>query len=411
MTPALAAVAALIERESGVRLPAARSGALRNALRRAAPGLDEHEFLRIARDGEQGAAMVARLLDEATIKETFFYREPKLLEDLDWWALLENARRQGSETVAVWSAGCATGEEAYTLAMLALEAFHPLPPPVRILATDVSGAALARAKEGRYRPRATQQLPDRLCRYLVPGDDHTSTVGDAARRLVTFVRHNLVGGSQPLGAPFDVVMCRNVLIYFDAETAAGTAALLDSAMRPGGVLCLGAADRLCVPLHDAGGTSLPASPRLVAPPRAHRKPLAEPLPTREQRLALAEAAVAEGDHARAVEQTASLSRHDPMDAEPHYVQGLLELHRGDLSRAVWALRRALFADPLLAVAAFQLGRAHEGLGDAANARRSYEHALRLLAPVGDEATRLLAPLEADDLAAACGVRLRRLAGR
>src|SRR5207253_1715380 len=163
----------------------------------------------------------ARLLDEATIKETFFYREPKLLEDLDWWALLENARRQGSDTVAVWSAGCATGEEAYTLAMLALEAFHPLPPPVRILATDVSGAA----------------------------------------------------------------------------------------------------DRLCVPLHGAGGTSLPASPRLVAPPRALRKPLAEPLPTREQRLALAEAAVAEGDHDRAVEQTASLSRHDPMDAEPHYVQG------------------------------------------------------------------------------------------
>jgi chemotaxis protein methyltransferase CheR len=412
VTPALAAVAALIERESGVRLPAGRSSALRTALRRAAPGLDEHEFLRMAGDSEHGAAVVARLLDEATIKETFFYREPKPLEALDWWDLLGNARRQGSETVTVWSAGCATGEEAYTLGMLALEAFHPLPPPVRILATDVSGAALARAQEGRYGPRALRQLPAPLrTRYFETSDERTATVAASVRRLVTFRRHNLVGHGPPVGSPFDVVVCRNVLIYFDAETAAGTCAMLQSALRPGGLLCLGAADRLCVPLHrEVAGAPRP-SPAAVPPGRPPRKPPAEARPTREQRLALVEEASSGGDHARAVEETATLTLRDPLDAEAHYVQGLLELDRSEFSRAIWALRRALFADPLLAVAAFLLGRAREGLGDAAGARRSYEHALRLLAAAGSGAARLLAPLEPEDVAVACGARLRSLAMR
>src|SRR5439155_5455443 len=127
-------------RESGIVVKTPQYSALAAALRRAVPELDLGSFLVRSRDPIARRELVERLLDEVTVKETTFMRDRRQLEAISWRLLLEGA---GGDHIRVWSAGCATGEEAYTLALLAREAFAPAPPPVRILATDISRGALA----------------------------------------------------------------------------------------------------------------------------------------------------------------------------------------------------------------------------------------------------------------------------
>src|SRR5438132_4207970 len=155
---ALHELAALVHRESGILIRDAQFGALAAALDRVDPAGSIDGFIRRAAHPTEGAGHIARLLDEVTVKETFFLREAQQLEAIDWLAMFERAQRSGSGLVRVWSAACATGEEAYTLALLACQAFGHAEPPVTILATDISGAALTRAREGEYRPRSTREL-------------------------------------------------------------------------------------------------------------------------------------------------------------------------------------------------------------------------------------------------------------
>ena len=102
--------------------------------------------------------MVARLIDEVTVKETSFLRDRQQLGRIDWRLLLQGARAAGAERLRVWAAPCATGEEPYTLALLACEAFAPAEPPVTIFATDISGDAVARARAGVYEARAVRDV-------------------------------------------------------------------------------------------------------------------------------------------------------------------------------------------------------------------------------------------------------------
>ena len=153
MTHALDRVAALLLRETGIRIDRSQYTSLRLALARADPGGDAESFLHAAEDPIWGRETIARLVDAVTIKETFFVREPRQLDAIPWRVLLERARAAGSHDVRVWSAACATGEEAYTLAMLASEALG---------ADDAAGErsryrhldVRARGRAGRAIPRA-----------------------------------------------------------------------------------------------------------------------------------------------------------------------------------------------------------------------------------------------------------------
>ena len=200
MNSELAEVAALIRRETGIALPAARETAIRGALDRAAPGLKARAFLRAAADPAGGRGLTDRLIDEVTNQETSFVRDRAQLDEIDWPGLLQGAGAAGSERIRVWSAGCASGEETYTLALLAAEAFAPAPAPVEVLGTDISGAALAAAAAGRYRERAVRALePPLRGRYFQLQPDGTFVVGDLLRKLVRFRRHNLAG--EPIPPP------------------------------------------------------------------------------------------------------------------------------------------------------------------------------------------------------------------
>ena len=247
MTDALDQVVALLRRETGIRLEQSQHSALRSALARAAPGGDALSFLRAAEDPVWRREVIAKLVDQVTIKETSFLRDRRQLDAIAWRLLLERAHAAGSGEIRVWSAACATGEEPYTLALLASEAFAPGEPPVSILGTDISTAALEDALDGRYRERAVRTVEPALRRRYFDEEHDRLIVGERLRRLVRFAPHNLAHDPiPPLGeGPFDLIVCRNVLIYFDGETVERAIDGLERALRPDGMLILGSADTLC----------------------------------------------------------------------------------------------------------------------------------------------------------------------
>jgi tetratricopeptide (TPR) repeat protein len=127
---------------------------------------------------------------------------------------------------------------------------------------------------------------------------------------------------------------------------------------------------------------------------------------REQRLAAALDAADTGDRNRALAHVGAVLAADPLDADAHFVQGMVALEAGELARAVAALRRALYTDAAFTLAAFTLGRAYDMLGDGLAARRAYARALRTLDPEDHRHELILRQVDIGDIAAACRARLR-----
>jgi chemotaxis protein methyltransferase CheR len=373
VTLALDEVAVLIHRDSGIMFAEAQHPFLQAAIRRIGPDRDATDFLRRVSDPDTREPLLARLIDEVTVKETSFLRERAQLERIDWRLMLQGARAAGAQRLRVWAAPCATGEEAYSLAMLACEAFAPAEPPLTILATDISGSALVHARAGVYRSRSAREVdPAMQRRYFRRIGEHL-TVNDRLRSLVTFEKHNLTRDSFPPRGqgPFHLILCRNVLIYFDTETVARVVASLERALTPRGTLVLGVADVLC------RSTSMLAAradrgprPAGDVPRRTLRRPLGR----------LPEPSVEPAPWDEVIAHTSQLLAEDPLNAEAHFHRGLAQLERGDPAAAVGSLRRALSIDSEFGLAAFTLGSAHEALGERSAARRAYERALRTLSP-------------------------------
>jgi chemotaxis protein methyltransferase CheR len=413
---ALAEIAELILRETGVALPPAREAALRAAVGRAGPGLDPGAFLRAASDPVGGRALMERLIDQVTNQETTFVRDRRQFDTIAWHSLLQSARAAGSGTIRVWSAACASGEEPYTLALLAAEALASAQTPVDVLGTDVSGAALAAAAAGRYGERAVRALDVSLRqRYLERQPDGSYLVGAQLRKLVRFRRHNLARDAfPPLGeAGFDLIACRNVLIYFETPLAERVIESLRRSLRPGGALVLGAADALqrmamppaARPGEPAAGARLPKRPlRRPLGRQQQHQPHQQPS-SRDQWLAAALDAADKGDREDALAAVATLLLENPLDADAHFVQGLVTLEAGEPAKAAAALRRALYTDGTFALAAFTLGRSYDALGDMPAARRAYEQALRTLDPEDHRHELILQQVDIGDIAAACRARL------
>jgi chemotaxis protein methyltransferase CheR len=416
MSSELEQVADVVRRATGISLGRSQLSSLAAALRRVDPALDPQAFLDLDTRRGGGAELLDRLIDEVTVNETFFFRQRRELDAIDWHGLRDTARADGRDTVRVWVAACASGEEAYTLAMLASEAFAPAPPPISIVATDISSQVLARARRGRYGRRALKALaPELRARYFDAAVDGIE-VGERLRQLVEFRRHNLVQDPLPDGdgALFDLIACRNVLIYFDPDTVGHVIGLLESGLAPGGTLLLGAADRLCGHAHRLDGASprpeSPPRPRPQAAERTLRRPLgrAEAPAQPADMLAAALRAADAGMLEDVLELTKGVLVQDPLDARAHFVRGLAELGLGYADAAVISLRSALYVDPTFGLAAFKLGRAHEERGDSVAAVRAYEQALRSLASNGERDDTILDQVDVGDVAAACAMRLRAL---
>lgn len=178
-----------------------------------------------------------------TIQETWFFRNPEHFLALAGPVLHEVRLHAGSRPIRVWSAGCATGEEAYSIGLSLLEGgVHS----VEVVGTDLSEAALESARTGRYSQRAVRLVPRPLLdRYFERVNDQF-LVGEALRQVVRFEHLNLSREPFPTVrfAGCDVVFCRNVIIYFTPESVRRIVRTFAECLLPGGALFLGPSETL-----------------------------------------------------------------------------------------------------------------------------------------------------------------------
>ncbi|HEU4630507.1 MAG TPA: protein-glutamate O-methyltransferase CheR [Gemmatimonadaceae bacterium] len=239
------AIAALVGRVAGINLPPGKEGLVRARLARRLRALDLDGFAAYLRHVEQDGTRreLKEMVDALTTNKTSFFREPQHFDYLREAVL--PAHVAAARPPRVWSAGCSSGEEPYTLAMVLHDALPPaLAGAARILATDISARMLARAGAATYAPELVAELPrDLVRRHFTATPDGQWTVAPPVRRLVRFARLNLVG-AWPMRGPFDAIFCRNVMIYFDKATQAALVERFWALLAPGGHLFVGHSESL-----------------------------------------------------------------------------------------------------------------------------------------------------------------------
>jgi chemotaxis protein methyltransferase CheR len=246
--PAFESIAAVLSRRTGLSISPSRQASAEQSIRRAMRRAGDGDLDSYCRQLEVEETALDQLVVELSVGETYFFREPEQFaylrrEVVPFLRARAMARAPGTN-IRAWSAGCASGEEAYSLAML-LES-EGLAQHASVFGTDISRAALQRAKSALYTGWSLRGVGAALARpYLVRRDTKWEVV-DSIRRLVTFAHLNLALDVYPSLAAgvwgMDVIFCRNVLIYFDALTSAAVARRLFASLAPGGWLFLASSD-------------------------------------------------------------------------------------------------------------------------------------------------------------------------
>lgn len=248
----------MVRRHSGIHLGTVKTELLRARLAKRMRALsltsfrEYYQSVLLDETGEE----LARMLDVVTTNKTEFFREDKhfvLLSQSFLPELLKVAAQRADKTLRIWSAACSSGEEAYTLAMCAKEASLGLQVKVKILATDLSSRMIHRAAAGVYEKEKTRNVPPTLLKKYFEtegkGGERTYRVGQDLREMVQFHRFNLNDGSFPFRNPFDVIFCRNVMIYFDQAVQEDLVRRMAGALRKGGYFFTGLAESLLAIKH------------------------------------------------------------------------------------------------------------------------------------------------------------------
>lgn len=207
---------------------------------------DFRAYYRYLRFDPSGAAEIENAAEAVTTHETYFFREAYQLEAFQREILPElYVSRQSVRRLAIWSAGCSTGEEVYTLAMLLLEAGIPNGWDVRVLGTDLSRRVIAHARRGIYGPASFRCCPERYRRAYFVSVPEGLAVSSTVRALCHFGQLNLIDAARmSLIGRVDVVFCRNVLIYLHPSARQTVIEQLYRRLTPGGYLLLGHSESL-----------------------------------------------------------------------------------------------------------------------------------------------------------------------
>lgn len=399
-------------------------------------GVDWPAYERILRSD---ADNLQTLLERLTIGESYFFRDRPQVELLANRIVPEVVRRVPTGTIRLWSAGCAAGEEPYSLAMLACEL--GVGERTRVLGTDLSRARLDLGRRARYTRWALRGVDQHLVGRYFRRCDTQFEVTEPVRAMVELRRLNLAAlgtpGVRPQW-PMQVIVCRNVLIYLDAETVARVIRGLFAALDDGGWLLLGASDPIASDLvpcevvvteaglayrrRDARSTpsapatrtpvvvaELPATPehppaiggafhavrhsasevegpRRASPEPAQRKqPAAAGEPEPGEWIARVRALADLGAIEEAMRSCERATERHPLCAELAQLRALLLASSGHDAAAIAEARRALYLDRTLVVAHVTLGDGLARQGDRVAARRAYLSAARLLEDLPDGA--------------------------
>lgn len=242
-------IAELIEGRVGIKLPPGKRLMLEGRLQKRVRALQFsslNEYADNLFEGDQFETELVHLIDCVTTNKTDFFREPSHFDFIRNVALDELLGRNGraARVLKVWSAACSTGMEAYTTAMVLDDASRTRRGmQFRILGTDISTSVLGVAKAGIYSREAIVPVPDAMAqRYFMTSRDDARAevrVVPELRRLVNFMRMNLMDLTYPVDKDVDIIFCRNVLIYFDKDTQRKVVDRLCGHLRPGGYLLVG----------------------------------------------------------------------------------------------------------------------------------------------------------------------------
>ncbi|CAO3453770.1 CheR family methyltransferase [Azospirillum largimobile] len=368
------------------------------------------------------------LINELAVGETFFFRYIEQFDALRAVAIPECIRRnQATRLLRIWSAGCSIGPEAYTMEILLKQHFAEQLEgwQVHIVGTDINGAFLEQARRGTYGDWAVRGLSPETLEACFDRQDKLWSVKPKYRQWTSFMPFNLVEGSIPsyphgIGH-FDIILCRNVMIYFDEATRHRLLANLHDALSDAGWLVVGHAEagpqmnELFIPVSVPGATlyrkqgdrAAPApvatpGPSPVAPapmpavkPRraAAAKPAtkaASKAPSRApSRAATPPAAPTPPDQSETNERSslleACLARVEAnrMDPAAHYQLGLVEEELG-VGDPVAAFKRALYLDPRFVLADYHLALAYWRRGRLVPAQRHFRNAREALESLADD---------------------------
>lgn len=425
---------AAIEQRLGLHFPASRQAELLALLADSTSGMRPDEIAAWTDRLEHGEAsdpVLQSLARRLTVGETYFFREPATLDVVENRILPEliRARAGGSRRLRLWSAGCCTGEEPYTLAMI-LERLLPDIDHwnILILATDINRDFLARAVEGVYTEWSFRQTrPDLKARFFRETAPGRHVLHPRVRARVTFTPLNLATDTYPSATHdtgnMDLILCRNVLMYFSERQAQGVMTRLHRSLLPGGWLAVSPTEHAlrrtpgfrstCIDgaflyrkIND-NDTPAPAPRAAVSPPApAPRRRSATPSP----RPSALPASPAPAVPLRAAPPTPALSlaqraRHaadagrlvealqicddalatDKMNPALHGLRARILEELGRADEAGDALRRVLYLDPDSIPAHFALGNLALRQHKPAQSRRSFAQVLALLRTLPPEA--------------------------
>jgi chemotaxis protein methyltransferase CheR len=364
---------------------------------------DEPAYLSHLDDEASGEAV--RLIEVISVPHTWFFRDPVQLS-----AIIDAlSERKGRGTpLSVWVPGCATGEDAYSIALLADAAGLE----VQVTASDISLKSLERGREATYGSFSLREVPAHFLSELEPlGTAHR--VSERIRAMVRFQEHNLMDPAIRTRGGWDIILCRNVFIYFSAENACLCAEALSQVLSPDGTLFWGAGELLTqsprgvypVSIRDRiAFRRLPTSPRLegdrthvpparlvltvsapveVAPslgefPQNAGKMSRDPPPSPDW-----EELLAREDIGSATQEVLRLSAALPLDMELRTGAGIFLYSLGDYELALREFRAALMLDPRLWFVALYEGLCLDGLGRRDEARDRFRAAERWLLSGGD----------------------------
>ncbi len=384
-------------------------------------------YLQLLRsDVGQGSEWDA-LVGEITIGETYFFRQSEHFDLLRTTIIPDTLRRNASSrTLRIWSAGCATGAEPYSISLVLHRDFHDQLQnwDVNILATDINVQFLAQARTGRFGEWALRHLPDTIRQCCFRRTGPMWELLPEYRRFVDFRQLNLAtdGLFPGIGsASLDVIMCRNVMIYFSEEKVRRMAQSFHDSLAPGGWLLVGHAEPSYInfpqfevfagngttayrksasvmaptpwqpvtawpllPGYQATKTTPPTSTARRQVPAAAAEFVPRALaPSIQSRIDAALVFADQGDWDNAGKVCRQVIEQTPLNVAGHFILGLVAEHTGDPALAEASFRKAIYLDREFALAHYHLGLILHKTGNIPLARKSFQNtieSLRLVSP-------------------------------
>jgi chemotaxis protein methyltransferase CheR len=400
-----------------------------------------NEYYNFLKYHPEGSSELKNLIELLTVGETYFFRSPAQFDALKDKIIPEivNKKLFAGRTLRIWSAGCSTGEEPYTLAMILLnylpasEAWN-----ISIVATDINRNVLSKAREGIYSQRSVEHVPPEFLEKYFTKQGNKYVLSDEIKKMVNFSYHNLVkefhifDGAQD----FDIIFCRNVTIYFKLDTIKTIIEKFYHALINGGYLFLGYSETLWqisekfrvvefphtfvyqkviglvkeevhpfVNIPDINIDLIYSVKTDISP--AHTVKYEAPRITKEEidvkkHLGNALLLANQGMYENAILDLKKIINYDNLSIEAYYLMGVLYEKIGKYEDAIREYRKVIYVNHNTPIAYYNLGNIYFFQKKHSNARREYQNAIRyLMDKAGEEVVQFAESLTCELLLIAC----------